>query len=173
MGPPRFGTRETQLALFVPLTAGHFLPKWLCFHPTCPFNPDSTSCDAEVCVDFNLALFGAFCRFLVLSAGTSGYSHAIGSLLSTATQPPKLTPHYSLFCVCVGAFRGWSLIPRHPRLDVAGRNRLSGFVRILVAAVIVCVPASGIANPPLSRPRPPGIGFVSYKQTRINPALTL
>src|SRR5271166_4473470 len=73
-----------------------------------------------------------------------------------------------LFSVCVGEFRGWSLIPRDPRLDVAGRNRLSGFVRILVAAVFVCVPASGIANPPLSRPRPPGIGFVSYKQTRIH-----
>ena len=54
-----------------------------------------------------------------------------------------------LFSVCVGEFRGWSLILRDPRLDVAGRNRLSGFVRILVAAVIVCVPASGIASPPI------------------------
>ena len=62
-----------------------------------------------------------------------------------------------LFAVRVGEFRGWSLIPRDPRLDVAGRNPLSGFVRILVAAVIVCVPASGIASPPMSRPRRPGI----------------
>src|SRR5271165_78524 len=30
-----------------------------------------------------------------------------------------------LFSVCVGEFRGWFLIPRDPRLDVAGRNRLS------------------------------------------------
>ena len=49
-----------------------------------------------------------------------------------------------LFSVCVGEFRGWSLIPRDPRLDVAGRNRLS-------------------------RPRRPGIGFVLHKEARIHP----
>src|SRR5208282_904992 len=40
-------------------------------------------------------------------------------------------------------------------------------------AKLVCVPASGTANPPMSRPRRPKIGFVLHKETRIHPTLTL
>ena len=69
-----------------------------------------------------------------------------------------------LFSVCVGEFRGWSLIPWDPRLDVAGRNRLSGFVRVLVAAVIVCVPASGIASPQCRGLDDPELGLFCIKK---------
>ena len=164
-----------------------------------------------------------FFGFWSSSAGTSGYSCAIGSLTrpsrrkilnhgkhgTTRKGDPNVFPFLCpsvlsvvitvltigaprkrlkvsrteghgkagliriLCSVCVGEFRGWSLIPRDPRLDVAGRNRLSGFVRILVAAVIVCVPAPGTASPPMSRPRRHGIGFVLHKESRIHPTLTL
>ncbi len=40
-------------------------------------------------------------------------------------------------------------------------------------AKLVCLPASGIASPPMSRPRRPGIGFVLHKEARIHPTLTL
>ncbi len=40
-------------------------------------------------------------------------------------------------------------------------------------AKLVCVPASGIASLPMSRPRRPGIGFVLHKEARIHPTLTL
>ena len=68
---------------------------WLCFRPTETVDPDSTFEGYEVCVDSKLALCGAFCGSVATSAGTSGFSRAIGSLLLPATQPPKLTP-YSL-----------------------------------------------------------------------------
>ena len=40
-------------------------------------------------------------------------------------------------------------------------------------AKLLCVLASGIASPPMSWPRRPGIGFVLHKEARISPTLTL
>ncbi len=58
---------------------------------------------------------------------------------------------------------------------VSGSARFIPQVRLLDPewAKLVCVPVSGIASPPMSRPRRPEIGFVLHKEARIHPTLTL
>ena len=94
--------------------------------------------------------FGAFLQ-LPSPSGVRKSAHASKILNVSRTEGHgKAGLIRILFSVCVGEFRGWSLIPRDPRLDVAGRNRLSGFVRILVAAVI-CGMGGDLVQDPIQR----------------------
>jgi len=88
----------------------------------------------------------------------------IGSLLLPASQPSDSTSDRS------------SAIGSPPAAPGGHACSVSRFARPIPRrsglpdpewAELVCVPASGMASPSMSRPRPPGIGFVLHKECRI------
>ena len=94
------------------------------------------------------------------------------------------SPRIFVICPASARWPPWSAICHSPlfRRQPAG-HAVAGF-RICLSdscslgpdpagAKLVCVPASGIASPPMSRPRRPGIGFVLHKEARIHLTLTL
>src|SRR5271157_5462941 len=105
-------------------------------------------------------------RFAAVACYAATQAHPVLVIrhLASAIRHMPLAIHHSS-----GSTR-WTRVVQFPGLPIPFRASLGPDP---AWAKLVCVPASGIASPPMSRPRRPGIGFVVHKQARIYPTLTL